>query len=486
MHKPSTVSEAAFNRADKREHKRALKRENNCVCPGCTLLCDDVTFEVRGSTITTSSDCPQCQQWAEAASRIVVPKEPAEECASDLVRQIEAIADHLLAATAPVICGLDAISTQAQQLAWKVADLARATISVSLSGTSGGRADSFARHGHVTGTLGETAHRSDLVVCWYCDPMETHPRLFERLSKFERTDGEGNAGPTKVILTVTDRETQTALASHHCFQVDRADAVTLLGLVRFLTSKRSSENSAKNSGKTVPESMFSKIASAAGTELLEQARAVSDLLASSSHGTWIGDDAMEGSESESVLATAADASLHRLIRQLNQQTPWLGLTLRGDGNGQSAENVLAAMGGCSTTTSFATGVPEAIDLGSGGPGLFSRQSCDYLLLFADDRTGQSRAGLLREERALLEQVPRAILDSSSVVDNSLLELSTRPGSGASIHLFIPVAQTGRDAAGERCRTDGISMGLQALVPSNRPTVERVLEGVLECLAKRLV
>lgn len=485
MHKPSTISEAAFNRAHEREHNRA----HHCVCPGCTLLCDDITFEVRGSTITTPSDCPRCQQWAEAASRIAAPKEPAEECASDLARQIEAIADHLLAATAPVICGLDAISTQAQQLAWKVADLARATISVSLSGTSGGRADSFARHGHVTGTLGETAHRSDLIVCWYCDPMETHPRLFERLSKFERTDGEGNAGPTKVILTVTDRETQTALASHHCFQVDRADAVTLLGLVRFLTSKRSSENSAKNSaknsGKTVPESMFSKIAAAAGTELLEQAKGMADLLATSSHGTWIGDDAMEGSESESVLATAADASLHRLIRQLNQQTPWLGLTLRGDGNGQSAENVLAAMGGCLTATSFATGVPEAIDLGRGGRGLFSRQHCDYLLLFADDRTGQSREGLPPEERALLEQVPRAILDSSSVVDKSLLELSTRPGSGASSHLVIPVAQTGLDAAGERCRTDGISMGLQALVPSNRPTVERVLEGVLECLARRL-
>jgi len=58
----------------------AMNIIKNAVCPGCTLLCDDVTFQIDGQSIQSDIKCDLAQQWIGwANAEIDAPRKSAEE-----------------------------------------------------------------------------------------------------------------------------------------------------------------------------------------------------------------------------------------------------------------------------------------------------------------------------------------------------------------------------------------------------------------------
>ena len=131
---------------------------------------------------------------------------------AELQTAISSAVQLLSQSTAPLICGLDHLTTQAQQNAWRLADRLGATIDSTM--TNAGRASQFAlqRIGNVTATLGEVASRSDLVVYWYCDPESTHPRHLARY-------GKPDDGKNRTVVVVDDHQSATARAGRRVYRI---------------------------------------------------------------------------------------------------------------------------------------------------------------------------------------------------------------------------------------------------------------------------
>ena len=182
-----------------------MKTYHNAICPGCNLLCDDVTFQVDGRQVRTEVKCDKAQAWVQMVSQT-----PAASPTPDFVsNQLRALAQSLATAQMPLIAGIANLTTQSQQLAWKIADVCNATIDVSIANSNQGSLYALQRLGKVTASIGEIAMRGDVVVLWFCDPATSHPRLLERLQ----------AKKTKRIIVVDSVRTKTAQVADKFIQL---------------------------------------------------------------------------------------------------------------------------------------------------------------------------------------------------------------------------------------------------------------------------
>jgi formylmethanofuran dehydrogenase subunit B len=89
---------------------------------------------------------------------------------TELDAALDAAAELLAAARAPLICGLTQTTIEAQRAALDIADAIGATVD------SGAHPLAFQELGASTATLGELS-RARLTVIWRADPATTHPRL---------------------------------------------------------------------------------------------------------------------------------------------------------------------------------------------------------------------------------------------------------------------------------------------------------------------
>jgi formylmethanofuran dehydrogenase subunit B len=94
---------------------------------------------------------------------------------ASLDEAVDAAAELLRRARAPLVYGLGGTSIEAQRRAVALAEALGAAVDV------GAAAAAFQAVGSSTATLGEIRDRAELVVLWRADPVRTHPRLLERL-----------------------------------------------------------------------------------------------------------------------------------------------------------------------------------------------------------------------------------------------------------------------------------------------------------------
>src|SRR5262249_46919140 len=93
------------------------------------------------------------------------------------------------------------------------------------------------RVGRISATFGEVRHRAEVVVFWLCDPLSTHPRLWERvIEPAGRFIPLGRAGRTVLVAqdsSVTTRCT-TASAADETLRLDRNREIETLWCLRAL------------------------------------------------------------------------------------------------------------------------------------------------------------------------------------------------------------------------------------------------------------
>lgn len=419
-----------------------MQKIEKFICAGCTLLCDDIEVDLSADHWRPKNTCELGSQYFAQPSSPTQTHFVDGEVAT-LDQAVKATAQLLRNAKSPLICGLDQLSTEAQQVSWKIADIAGATIDTTF--TNHGRSSIFSlqKIGKVTATLGEIGSRSDLVVFWFCDPEITHPRLLERIHRKDKDQPQR-------ILVVGDKETATTKIAHRFIQISKENASELLVRIRGQLTLPS-DNKTSASGAN-----FSSATEATASELVKE-------LVDAKYGSIFFEQVTENSRFDST-----SDSISRLIRSLNDVTRFVGLKLRTDNNAQSAENVLAWSSGFPFAVNHNLGHPRQHGLEFSAESMLQTQQCDAILfasrLSKSDLVGQ----LSKSARAHFESIPQIAFSTQAMIANVQFQLG------------IP----GINEAGEYCRIDNISMPVKKIKPNDWMSPETILEEIRQNLVAR--
>ncbi|HEY1067707.1 MAG TPA: hypothetical protein VGE52_16405 [Pirellulales bacterium] len=418
------------------------------VCTQCGCLCDDLSVEVaENRVVRVSPACPKAERWLKAG------ESPLEACRVDgrpaaFEAGIARAAELLRNARAPLVFGLLECDSDGQRAAVALADRIGATIDV--TGDDGGPL-AMSQLGGATCTLGEVRHRADVVLIWNCDPIETHPRFFERfLDPPGRFVPEGRAGRTVMLVS-----SQEAAATR-----GRAD------LVATLTAGANRDYDALWTLRALLKGIdvnAQQVERRTGVSL-DVWKQISDRMRTAKYSAvLVSEHLAEGTvgrrNMESLLAWNRDLNVGHARSVLVPMSPF--------GNALGARLVLSRQ----------TGFPQAVNLGPGGPRSFGREfggpetlargAADAAVIVGNVRgTDFSPATLER-----LKAIPTIVVETAST------DARFRPAATVS----FAAAEPGRFAPGVAYRLDDVALPLSAPLASNRPTIAAVLERLIAAL-----
>ena len=183
-------------------------------------MCDDIVLTVENNRIVDAKNaCALGREWFMRPRPEDSPACTIEGREASIDEGIERAAQLLTEAKYPLVYGLTETTSEAQRVATAIADWLGGTLD---TGTSIGHAPSvlaIQSVGKVTCTLGEIGNRSDLIVFWGSNCVETHPRVFTKYTAMAKgmfVPG-GRADRTCVLIDV--KRTKTAEAMDQFLQI---------------------------------------------------------------------------------------------------------------------------------------------------------------------------------------------------------------------------------------------------------------------------
>ena len=407
------------------------------VCCGCTCCCDDVHVAVKnGQPVFSENVCALGRRWfADRRVESVTCRVGGKE--ATIGRAIEAAVELLKTARRPLICGLQHLSTSAQQAAVNLAQTCRASVDANWSNSGREHMFAFQQAGRVTASLGQISQQCETLVFWNADPAATHPRLLERYCQSAKQVWFiGSIQPDALNENSNVRQLQ-----------ENADADFLN-----LASSTVAQSTALWTIRAILDDLeidAVRIKELTGVPL-DYWRVFTGSLQDSAGVAWFVGSSIENEVAE---AEANSLAAHQMVRRLNDFTKAYFVPLRTDSNGQSAENVL----------SWSFGFPFAVNLNNGQPrwnklefsasNLLAEQQTDCVLTILGDAND-----LAADQIAALRQVPTICLHS---IDHPFI---------ADAFVSIPVAQLGWDDAGDLSRLDDMTLVASSIIGSrsNRP------------------
>lgn len=256
-----------------------MPSRERATCGGCGLACTGIEV-VDGATFEGA--CGLGEQWFAERLEPQAPLARVDGGETGIDAALDAAAELLAAARAPLICGLTQTTIEAQRAALDIAQAIGAAVDAGASTLA------FQELGASTATLGELS-RAKLTVVWRADPATTHPRL--------KTAGH--------VVTVGPVDPVGALGD--VVALDPQDAVDALWTLRAL------------------------VRGVAVTNESPELAALAERLRASPH-TALLHDARDHLEA---------LGLHALVRDLAPRGHIVTLRLRRDVNAAGAEDVLA-------------------------------------------------------------------------------------------------------------------------------------------------
>jgi formylmethanofuran dehydrogenase subunit B len=160
-----------------------VQRIENVTCTVCGCVCDDLRITVDGERVVSAEGaCHLAEPWYLSQGSRHPPVAEIEGQASAFEAALDRAAAILRSARAPLIYGLSRSNTEGQQAALALADRLGAVIDTTASLGHAPAILALQEAGESTCSLGEVKNRADLVIFWGSDPLESHPRHFERYS----------------------------------------------------------------------------------------------------------------------------------------------------------------------------------------------------------------------------------------------------------------------------------------------------------------
>jgi formylmethanofuran dehydrogenase subunit B len=415
----------------------------DATCTFCGCLCDDITLKVEGDRIAEARNaCRLGESWFLNRTPTARTSCLVEGQSATLDEGIERAARILLDARYPVIFGLDETTSEAQRAAVAIADWTGGCIDITAESNDGAWNIAFQEVGAVTSTLGEIKNRGDLIIFWGSDPVESHPRHFERYSLMPSSALLPRGRDDRYCVVVDVSRTKSADLADQYIPIKPGK-----DFEGFWTLRALAKGLALDPGETESETGVSLTTWQGLVDRMRQAKYGVILYggcSSTSHGSHL--------DSYALLA---------LVRDLNDFTRFVCMRMSGGGNPTGAENVLTWM----------TGYPFAVNLARGysryGPGEYSasvllgRGEADAALIVSGDPT----ASLSPEASEHLARIPRIALVSK--------DLPTVQGATVVFH----TATYGINTPGTVYRMDGVPIPLRPAVPSELPSVEEILRRI---------
>ena len=394
-------------------------------CAGCGLVCDDITAVVGddGRIERLERTCPLGDAWF--AERVAPAPPPARVDGREagLDEALDAAAEILAAARAPLVYGLGQTSCEAQRAAVALAEAIGAVIDPAGPVLDGASGLAFQARGASTATLGEVRDRADVVVVWRADPATTHPRLFERL---RLPDG------ARALVVVDDRRTATA---------ERADLFVELAADRELDALwglRAGVRGVGDAGDAPLGDLAARLRAGRHVAMLHHVRGLVEALA-----------------------------LHALVRDLAAERHAVAVTLRHEANAAGAEDVLAWQTGYPAAVSFAGGGPRANPGELSAVGVLERGDADAALVVGSDPLGHLPPAAAEGLRA----IPVVSIDARATA------------TADAARVAFTTAAAGVHRAGVVHRLDGVPVPLRAVLALTRPGDEDVLVAIAGRIAR---
>jgi len=414
----------------------------NVACTVCGCVCDDLRITLEGGRIARAEGaCRLAEPWFLGQDTLQPPVAQIAGQAASLEAALVRATDILRTASSPLIYGLSRSSTEGQRAAIALAEQIGATIDTTASRCHAPSVMALQEVGESTCTLGEIKNRADLVIFWGSNPVESHPRHFERYSVLPRGRfiPGGRADRTLVVADV--KPTASTEAADLFLPVkpgcDFEALVTLRSLIRGGPVEATASTGAplpllKDLAHRMKSCRYGIVFFGLGLSM-----------------TGLGHHNVE--------------ALLLLVRDLNDYTRFFARRMRVQGDVTGADTVLTWQTGYPFSVSLSRGYPRY------NPGEFSannmleRGEVDACLLVGSE-------GVARFSEAAvdhLRRVPTIALDHPTI--ESVIPPTVR----------FTTAVYGVHRPGTAYRMDGIPIPLRAFLPTDYPSDGDVLRMIGE-------
>jgi formylmethanofuran dehydrogenase subunit B len=419
-----------------------VQRIEDVACTVCGCVCDDLRITLdQGRVVKADGACRLAEPWFLGQDRRKPPVALIDGRPAPLEAAVAQATGILQTARSPLIYGLSRSSTEGQQAAVALADRIGATIDTTASLCHAPSVLALQEAGESTCSLGEVKNRADLVLFWGSNPVESHPRHFERYSVLVAGQfvPEGRANRFLVVADVSPTASSETADLFLPVEPGRDfEALwTLRSLVRGLPV-----------GPTA--------STGAPLQLLQD-------LAGRMKSCRFGIVFFGLGLSMTGLGHRSVEALLLLVRDLNDHTRFYARRMRVQGDVTGADSVLAWQTGYPFSVNLARGYPRY------NPGEFSaqemleREEADACLLVGSEGVARFSAAAV----AHLQRIPTIALDYPTV--ESIIPATVR----------FTTAVYGVHLPGTAYRMDEVPIPLRAFLPTDYPSDGDVLRMIGE-------
>lgn len=418
-----------------------LQTFTDVACTVCGCVCDDLELQVENNRIVSMRGaCQLAEPWFRRLNDSRPEAVAIDGVPAPFDDAIQQSAELLGAGCNPLIFGLSRSSTQGQRAAVALAERIGANIDTTASVCHGPSIMAIQQVGESTSSLGEVRNRSDLVIFWGANPVESHPRHFERYSVDPAGEFLPRGREDRTVVVVDTKPTATSDMADLFLQVKPEQDFEVFLMLRQLIR---GEEPARPVDTGIP---------------LEALRDLARRMTECRYGAvFFG----LGLAQRGLGHLTVDALL-RLVAELNAHTRFVARRLRLPGDVTGADSVLC----------WQTGYPFAVNLGRDypryNPGEFTadelliRRETDACLLVGSESVELLSAAA----RETLKEIPTVVLDYPHV------EVPFQP------NVRFTTAVYGLHVPGTVYRMDEIPIPLRSVMGTEYPTDETILSAIM--------
>jgi formylmethanofuran dehydrogenase subunit B len=410
---------------------RFVQRVEDVACTVCGCVCDDLRITLdRGRVVQADGACRLAEPWFLGQGREEPPVAQVEGQPVSPEAALDRAASILRKARSPLIYGLSRSSTEGQQAAVALADRIGATIDTTASLCHAPSVLALQQAGESTCTLGEVRNRADLVLFWGSNPVESHPRHFERYSVLPQGQFVPLGRANRFVVVADVKPTASTEAADLFVPVEPGRDFEALWTLRSLVRGLPVDPTAPTGA---PLRLLQDLAGR-----LKTCRFGVVFFGLGLSMTGLGHRSVE--------------ALLLLVRDLNDHTRFYARRMRVQGDVTGADSVLAWQTGYPFSVNLARGYPRY------NPGEFSanemleRGEADACLLVGSEGVGRFSAAAV----AHLRRIPTVALDYPTV------ESANRPT------VRFTTAVYGVHRPGTAYRMDEVPIPLRAFLPTSYP------------------
>ncbi|MFA6807687.1 MAG: formylmethanofuran dehydrogenase subunit B [Eubacteriales bacterium] len=423
----------------------AITEHKDVVCTFCGSLCDDLVVEVEDNKITKIKNVCKIGRNRLMHSQLDYAPLKVNGQEASLNDAYDEAARILTEAKAPLIYGLSSTTCEANREAIELTEILKGLIDNPSSYCHGPGVLARQFVGMPSCTLGEIKNRSDLIIVWGANPMESHMRHFSKYSVMAKGmyTPEGRKGRKVVVIDV--RPTPSSKTADMFIQVTPGHDFEIASVLRAMLKGLRLEG-------LDDDSLVGGVPLSRWKEFIE-------LIKASHYGVVMFGIGLTQSKGKDLNIE----QIITLVDEINKFTRFYIMPMRGHAN----------VNGCNQVLSWQAGYPLAVSYNKGyprfNPGEFSvvdmlnRKDVDAALIIATD----PGAHLPKSAVDYLKSIPTIVVEP------------TRNLSTPWANVVIPVAPAGVGVEGTYYRMDNVPLRLKKLVDFPYPSDVEVLRAIKE-------